>query len=141
MTFESTRIHKAWTEQVGRERKGAEWFYRTVGGAGKTQRWTELAEIMHRPEYAAEFLFHRTKSAFGPQKVQSRGDLLQNYFKEAAAHRSKVQQVVDMPSLRRTLPVHRSATAYFGLSKQSTRTKTSNARVYSQSRLTRPLPL
>lgn len=144
MTFESTRMHKAWTEQVARERKGAEWFYRTVGGAGRSQRWTELAELLHRPEYAAEFLFHRTKSAFGPRKAQSRGDLLQNYFREATAHRSKVQTVVDVPCLRRTLPDHRSATAYCGLSKQSIRSKTSNSRLFqpgqSQARFKLSIP-
>ena len=143
MTYESTRIHKAWKEQVGRERRGAEWFYRAVGTVGRSRRWKELAEIMHKPEYQAEFMFHRTSSAFGTRKLTTRADILSSYFKGVEAHRGKVLQVVDEPSLRRTLYSHRSSNAYFGLSKQSSLSrlvKTSTSRLFQPSHSLQSLP-
>lgn len=143
MTYESTRIHKAWKEQVGRERRGAEWFYRSVGTVGRSRRWKELAEIMHKPEYEAEYMFHRTNSGFGTRKLMSRADILSSYFKGVEVHRGKVQEVVDEPSLRRTLPNHRSSNAYFGLSKQSSlprRAKTSASHLFQPTYSLQSLP-
>lgn len=135
MTYESTRIHKAWKEQISRERRGAEWFYRSVGAVGRSRRWKELADILHKPEYEADLMFHRTNSAFGARKSMSRADILSDYFKGVEAHRSKVQQVVDEPSLRRTLSSHKPSNAYFGLSKQSSLSRQAKA---SASRLFQP---
>lgn len=132
MTYESTRLHRAWSEQVSRERKGAEWFYSTMGHVGRSQRWRELADIMHKPEYQADFMFHRTSSAMGTRKLPSRTELLSTFFRDLDAHKDKVKEVVDAPSWRRTLPDHMSTVTYFGLSRQSsgfTCTKTSSKRL------------
>ena len=98
MSYEFSHPHAAWQQRVTLERAKSDWFYETLSREfqpeGRSQRWKQLADVLHHPSYSTNYEF---MSSRGCLSGRGREEVLSKYAKDVTLFQGRVQSLLERP--------------------------------------------